>query len=63
MGKNHTNYVAGQQLSDNVELIDLGEEEGDESIVKEAEAALKSLQAEAARRQVEAMLSGEAGRA
>ena len=49
-----------QQLSDNVELIDLGEEEGDESIVKEAEAALKSLQAEAARRQVEAMLSGEA---
>ncbi len=38
----------------------MGEEEGDESIVKEAEDALKSLKAEAARRQVEAMLSGEA---
>jgi peptide chain release factor 2 len=49
-----------QQLSDNIELVELGEEEGDESIVKEAEDALKGLQAEAARRQVEAMLSGEA---
>ncbi|PKA41027.1 peptide chain release factor 2 [Rhizobium sullae] len=49
-----------QQLNDNVELIEMGEEEGDESIVNEAEDALKSLKAEAARRQVEAMLSGEA---
>src|SRR5690606_28899062 len=48
------------QLSDNVELIELGEEEGDDAIVAEAEAALKALKAEANRRQVEAMLSGEA---
>eukprot|EP00913_Durusdinium_trenchii_P021292 g20005.t1 len=49
-----------RQLSDNVELIELGEEEGDEAIVKDAEEALKALRTEAARRQVEAMLSGEA---
>ncbi|ANL27506.1 peptide chain release factor 2 [Rhizobium phaseoli] len=49
-----------QQLKDNVELIELGEEEGDGGVVKEAEDALKALKAEAARRQVEAMLSGEA---
>lgn len=49
-----------QQLNDNIELIELGEEEGDESIVKEAEEALRGVKAEAARKQVEAMLSGEA---
>ncbi len=49
-----------QQLADNVELIELGEEEGDADVVHEAEEALKGLKAEAARRQVEAMLSGEA---
>ncbi len=49
-----------QQLRDNIELIELGEEEGDDSIVKEAEEALKALKVEAARKQVEAMLSGEA---
>ncbi len=48
------------QLNDNIELIELGEEEGDDDVVREAEEALKSLKAEAARRQVEAMLSGEA---
>jgi len=49
-----------QELTDNVELIEMGEEEVDESVVKDAEDALKGLKAEAARRQVEAMLSGEA---
>lgn len=49
-----------QQLNDNVELIAMGEDEGDDSIVKEAEEALKTLRTEANRRQVEAMLSGEA---
>ncbi len=49
-----------QQLSDNIELIEMGEEEGDDAIVVEAEASLKVLQAEAAKKQVEAMLSGEA---
>ncbi|MBB3453572.1 peptide chain release factor 2 [Rhizobium sp. BK313] len=49
-----------QQLTDNIDLIELGEEEGDADVVREAEEALKGLKAEAARRQVEAMLSGEA---
>ena len=49
-----------QQLRDNVELIEMGEEEGDDAIVKDAEDALKALKVEAARKQVEAMLSGEA---
>ena len=49
-----------QQLRDNIELIELGEEEGDAAIVKEAEDALKAVRTEAARKQVEAMLSGEA---
>ncbi|MBD9371904.1 peptide chain release factor 2 [Rhizobium sp. ARZ01] len=49
-----------QQLRDNIELIELGEEEGDADIVKDAENALKELRAESNRRQVEAMLSGEA---
>ncbi|UDF29864.1 UNVERIFIED_ORG: peptide chain release factor 2 [Roseateles sp. XES5] len=52
--------VIEQQLKDNIELIELGEEEGDDAIVKEAEDALKAVRVEAARKQVEAMLSGEA---
>jgi len=49
-----------QQMTDNIELIEMGEEEGDDSIVKEAEDNLKALKAESGRLQVEAMLSGEA---
>ncbi|MGV8939848.1 MAG: peptide chain release factor 2 [Allorhizobium sp.] len=49
-----------RQLSDNIELIELGEEEDDDGVVREAEAALKLLKAESGRQQVEAMLSGEA---
>lgn len=49
-----------QQMTDNIELIEMGEEEGDESVVKEAEDALKALKAESGKLQVEAMLSGEA---
>ncbi|MBB4066741.1 peptide chain release factor 2 [Gellertiella hungarica] len=48
------------QLNDNIELIAMGEEEGDQSIVSEAEDALRALKAESGRLQVEAMLSGEA---
>ncbi|QLL61242.1 peptide chain release factor 2 [Sinorhizobium mexicanum] len=51
-----------QQLSDNIELIELGEEEGDAAIVTDAEEALRQLRNEAAKKQVEAMLSGEADR-
>lgn len=49
-----------RELADNVELIELGEAEGDDGIVKEAEASLVKLKAEVARRQLEALLSGEA---
>ena len=48
------------QLADSIELIELGEEEDDEGLVGDAEAVIKGLQVEFARRQVEAMLSGEA---
>ena len=49
-----------RELNDNVELIELGEMEGDDGIVSEAAAALAKLKAEVARRQLEALLSGEA---
>src|SRR5262245_9313528 len=49
-----------QALNDNVGLIELGEEEGDESIVAEAEAAIRALSGEVKARQIETMLSGEA---
>ncbi len=50
----------GVSLEDNVGLIELGEEEGDDSIVAEAEAAIRSLKGEVAARQIETLLSGEA---
>ena len=49
-----------QELDDQLMLIELGEAEKDESTVAEAEAALKRLKAEVARRELEALLSGEA---
>ena len=48
------------ELSDNIELIELGEEEGDDEVVREAEQGLRAMLADVERRQVEAMLSGEA---
>ena len=48
------------ELEDNVALITLGEEEGDESVVADAEKALNKLSQEAHTREVEALLSGEA---
>ena len=47
-------------LKDNVELIELGEAEGDTEIVTEAEASLKELAAYAAEKELEALLDGEA---
>jgi len=47
-------------IRDNMELIELGEAEGDSSIVDEAEMALFELKASAHRRQIETLLSGEA---
>ncbi len=49
-----------QELDDNIELIGLGEQEQDEDVVAEAENALQRLGREAQKRQVEALLSGEA---
>ena len=47
-------------LGEAVELIEMGLEEGDADIVAEAELALTDLEAEAGRRQLESLLSGEA---
>ncbi len=47
-------------LNDNVALIELGEEEGDQEVIAEAEKALAELVKIAGKREVEALLSGEA---
>ncbi len=47
-------------LDDNIELIAMGEEEGDQSVVSDAEAAIRALRAEVQARQIETLLSGEA---
>ncbi|MGE4328314.1 MAG: peptide chain release factor 2 [Pseudodonghicola sp.] len=49
-----------QGLSDNVELIELGEMEGDDEVVKDAEEALKALRDTAGQKELEALLDGEA---
>ena len=49
-----------RDLDDNVGLLELGEMEDDETVVAEAEEALKKLGHDVAKRQVEALLSGEA---
>jgi peptide chain release factor 2 len=47
------------ELSDHVGMIELGEEEGDDEVVSEAENALKKLEKDMGKRQVDALLSGE----
>ena len=49
-----------QEFDDQVTLIELGEAENDQKVVAEAEAGLRKLKAEVARRELEALLSGEA---
>ena len=49
-----------RELDDTIGLIELAEEEGDAATLAEAEAALAGLAAEAARRETESLLSGEA---
>ena len=49
-----------RDLSDNVELIELGEMEDDAEVVKEAEQALAALKEKAAQKELEALLDGEA---
>ena len=52
--------LIGNGLRDNVELIEMGEVEGDAEIVAEAEAALRQLVELAAGKELEALLNGEA---
>ena len=49
-----------QDLSDTVELIELGEMEGDDEVVAEAEESLMALALIAAEKELEALLNGEA---
>jgi len=49
-----------QELDDQITMIELGEAEDDNKVVAEAEEALKKLKSDVARRQLEALLSGEA---
>ena len=49
-----------QQVKDNLDLIEMGEAEGDAAIVKEAEAAIDELVEAARRVQIETLLNGEA---
>ena len=49
-----------QTIADNVELVEMGEMEGDHSIVIEAEKSLAALQLDVAEQELETLLSGEA---
>jgi peptide chain release factor 2 len=49
-----------REVEDHVGMIELGEAENDAGVVADAETALKKLKAEVARRELEALLSGEA---
>ncbi|MCR9086269.1 MAG: peptide chain release factor 2 [Rhodobacteraceae bacterium] len=49
-----------QDLADNIELIEMGEAEGDSEIVAEAEAVISALVEKAAQKEIEALLDGEA---
>ena len=49
-----------QELDDQVTMIELGEAEGDQRVIADAEASLRKLKADVARRELEALRSGEA---
>jgi len=49
-----------RRLDDNIELIQMGEDEGDAAIIAEAEASILAMAGEVKARQIETMLSGEA---
>src|SRR6478752_5066325 len=49
-----------QSIADNTELIEMGESEGDQSIVTDAEKALLALRPKVAETEIETLLSGEA---
>ena len=60
MDKVETYRKIDRELADNVDLIDLGEAEGDQEIVSEAEKSLRELKDFAAGKELEALLDGEA---
>jgi peptide chain release factor 2 len=49
-----------RDLNDNVEMIELGEMEGDQGVIADAEAALEDVRKGAAAKEIESLLSGEA---
>ena len=49
-----------QEMADNLELIELGEMEDDAEVVAEAEAAILALKERAEKKEIEALLNGEA---
>ncbi|KAA8609507.1 peptide chain release factor 2 [Salipiger aestuarii] len=55
-----TYHSIKQDLSDNLELIELGEMEDDADVVSDAEGALATLSDKAAQKELEALLDGEA---
>ncbi|OCX66083.1 peptide chain release factor 2 [Thioclava sp. SK-1] len=60
MDKLETYNRIDQDLNDNIELIELGEMEEDDEVIAEAETALKALKIDAASKELEALLDGEA---
>ena len=62
MLENQLNSIARieRELDDQVTMIELGEQEKDQKVVAEAEAALKALKTDVERAELEALLSGEA---
>ena len=55
-----TYKALAQELSDNVEFIELGEMEEDQDVINEAEAAITKLKKRADQKELEALLNGEA---
>ncbi|MDD8024124.1 MAG: peptide chain release factor 2, partial [Paracoccaceae bacterium] len=60
MDKVETYRMIDRDLTDNVELIELGEMEGDPEIIAEAEKSLRALKVVADAKELEALLDGEA---
>ncbi|MFD2174201.1 peptide chain release factor 2 [Rhodobacter lacus] len=60
MDKLETYRLIDRDLTDNVELIELGEMEEDPEIIAEAEKSLRALKETAAAKELEALLDGEA---
>ena len=52
--------AVGNSLRDNLDLLELAESEGDQSVASEAEKALRAIEKEAEKLQLQSLLSGEA---